>query len=259
MKGFAGALWTELLKARRSRVPLFIALGYVLLPLAMAFFMVIMKDPEEARHLGIIGMKAQILVGAVDWSTYLGMLSQGTAGLIILSTLMGGWIFGREYADRTMKDLLALPTTRSSFIAAKYIVFALWSLLMIAIVSVFGVVLGYIIGLSGLSSEVILGGLSTIFVVGAMNVMLITPIALVAFLGRGYLPSVGFMFLALALAQLSEVIGYGMYFPYAIPTLFIKANMGGDPLGTISYLIVILTCLGGAIGTYVWLWSADQT
>jgi ABC-2 type transport system permease protein len=258
MKGFKGALWAELLKARKSRVPLFIALGYILVPLVMAFFMVIMKDPEGARRLGIIGMKAQIMVGAVDWSTYLGMLSQGVMGLIILSALMGGWIFGREYADRTMKDLLALPTTRSSFIAAKYTVFALWSLLMIIIVSVFGVILGYIIGLPGLSSGVILGGLSTIFVVGVMNVMLITPISLVAFLGRGYLPSVGFMFLALALAQVTEVIGYGMYFPYAIPALFIKANLGGDPLGIFSYIIVLLTCLGGAIGTYAWLKSADQ-
>jgi len=219
---------------------------------------VIMKDPEGARRLGIIGMKAQIIVGAVDWSTYLGMLSQGVMGLIILSALMGGWIFGREYADRTMKDLLALPTTRSSFIAAKYTVFTLWSLLMIGIVSVLGVVLGYIIGLPGLSSDLVLNWLSTTLVVGVMNVMLITPIALVAFIGRGYLPSVGSMFLALALAQVTEVIGYGMYFPYAIPALFIKANMGGDPLGAVSYLIVLITCLGGVIGTYVWLRSADQ-
>jgi ABC-2 type transport system permease protein len=259
LKGFSGALWAELLKARRSRVPLFIALGYVLLPLVMAFFMVIMKDPEGARRLGIIGIKAQILVGAVDWSTYLGMLAQGVMGLIILSALMGGWVFGRELADRTMKDLLALPTTRSAFITAKYVVFALWSLLMIAIVSVLGVFLGYGVGLPGLSSEVILSGVSTILVVGVMNILLITPIALVAFLGRGYLPSVGFMFLALGLAQFSEVIGYGMFFPYAVPALFIKASMGGDPLSAVSYLIVFLTSLGGAIGTYTWLQYIDQT
>ncbi len=259
MKGFVAALWAELLKVRRSRVPLFISLGYALLPLAMAFFMVIMKDPEGARRLGIIGVKAQILVGAVDWSTYLGMLSQGVMGLIIISALMGGWVFGREHSDHTMKDLLALPTSRSAFIAAKYSVFALWSLLMIALVSVLGVFLGYAVVLPGLSSEVILSGMSTILVVGVMNILLITPIALVAFVGRGYLPSVGFMFLALALAQVSEVIGYGMYFPYAVPALFIKANTGGDPLGAVSYLIVLLTCLGGAIGTYTWIKYADQT
>ncbi len=259
MKGFAGALWAEFLKVRRSRVPMFIALGFVLLPLAMAFFMVIMKDPEGARRLGIIGIKAQLLVGTVDWSTYLGMLSQGVMGLILLNALMGGWVFGREHADRTMKDLLALPTSRSAFIAAKYTVFALWSLLMIAIVSILGVCLGYVVSLPGLSSEVVLRGVSTILVVGVMNILLITPIALVANVGRGYLPSIGFTFLALALAQVSEVIGYGMYFPYAIPALFIKGITGGDLLSAVSYLIVFLTCLGGAIGTYAWVRYADQT
>jgi ABC-2 type transport system permease protein len=249
----------ELLKARKSRVPLFIALGFVLLPLAMAFFMVIMKDPEGARRLGIIGIKAQLMVGTVDWSTYLSMLSQGVMGLILLNALMGSWVFGREYADRTMKDLLALPTSRSAFIAAKYTVFALWSLLMVVLVSVLGVSLGYLVGLPGLSSEIVVQGVSTIFGVGVMNILLITPITLVAFAGRGYLPAIGFTFLVLALAQLSEIIGYGMYFPYAIPALFIKGISGGDPLSVLSYLIVLLTCMGGAIGTYAWLRYADQT
>lgn len=259
MRGFAGALWAEFLKARRSLVPRLIALGYVALPLLMASFMVIMKDPEGARRLGIIGLKAQILVGAVDWPTYLGMLSQGVMGLIIISALMGGWIFGREHADKTMKDLLALPTPRYAFIAAKYAVFAAWSLVMIAIVAVLGVSLGYVVGLPGLSSEVLVKGVETILAVGVMNILLITPIAFVACAGRGYLPSVGFMFLALALAQITEVIGYGMYFPYAVPALLIKANAGGDPLGLVSYVIVFVTFLSGAIATYAWLRYADQT
>jgi ABC-2 type transport system permease protein len=259
MKGYAGALWVEFLKVRKSRVPLFIAFGFVLLPLAMAFFMVIMKDPEGARRLGIIGIKAQLMVGTVDWSTYLSMLSQGVMGLILLNALMGSWVFGREYADRTMKDLLALPTSRSAFIAAKYTVFALWSLLMVVLVSVLGVSLGCLVGLPGLSSEIVVRGVSTIFGVGVMNILLITPITLVAFAGRGYLPAIGFTFLVLALAQLSEIIGYGMYFPYAIPALFIKGISGGDPLSVLSYLIILLTCLGGAIGTYAWLRYADQT
>ena len=40
MKGLTSALWAEFLKVRRSRVPLFIAIGFALMPLAVAFFMV---------------------------------------------------------------------------------------------------------------------------------------------------------------------------------------------------------------------------
>ena len=217
-----------------------------------------MKDPEGARRLGIIGLKAQLMVGTVDWSTYIGMLSMGIMIGVLLNALMGSWMFGREYADRTVKDLLALPTSRSAIVAAKYIVFAFWSLLMIVLVSVLGVFLGYIVNLPGLSTDVVLRGVSTILVVGVMNILLITPITLVAYVGRGYLPSMGFTFLMLALAQISDVIGYSMYFPYAIPAVFIKGITGGDPLSTVSYLIILLTCLCGAIGTYSWFQYADQ-
>jgi len=259
MKGLNSALWAEYLKTRRSRVPLFIAIGFALMPLTVAFFMVIMKDPEGARRLGIIGLKAQLMVGSVDWSTYINMLSMGIMIGVLLNALMASWMFGREHADRTIKDLLALPTSRSAIVTAKYIVFALYSLLMVVLVSVLGVFLGYIVSLPGLSSDVVLRGVSTILGVGVMNILLITPATLVAYAGRGYLPSMGFTFLMLALAQISEVIGYGMYFPYAIPAAFIKGITGGDPLSAVSYLIILLTCLCGAIGTYTWFQYADQT
>lgn len=90
-----------------------------------------------------------------------------------------------------------------------------------------------------------------------MNILLITPITFVACIGRGYLPSMGFTLLMLALAQISNVIRYGMYFPYAIPALFSKGTIDNDPLTSISYIIIVLTCLGGAIGTYTWFQYAD--
>ncbi|MGD0803953.1 MAG: ABC transporter permease [Candidatus Bathyarchaeia archaeon] len=258
MKGFTSALWAEALKVRRSKVPQFIALGFALLPLAAAFFMVIMKDPKGARQLGIIGAKAQILVGTVDWAGYIEVLSQEIVAGILFNGLMGSWMFGREYADRTVKDLLALPTSRSVIVAAKYTVFAFWSLLMVALVLIIGISLEYIIKLPGFSTDVILRGASTIFGGGVMNILLITPITFLAYAGKGYLPSMGFTILMLALAQISNLIGYGMYFPYAIPALFSQGS-ASDPLSTVSYLIILVTCLSGAICTSAWFKYADQT
>ena len=41
----------ELLKARRSRVPLFSLLAFSLAPLAGGFFIWVLKDPELARRM----------------------------------------------------------------------------------------------------------------------------------------------------------------------------------------------------------------
>lgn len=84
-----------------------------------------MKDPDLARRLGLISAKAQIVAGSADWPTYLGFLAQATAvGGILLFALIGSWVFGREYSDRTISDLLPLPTPRRSIVLAKFVV--LW-------------------------------------------------------------------------------------------------------------------------------------
>ena len=45
MTNFASALWVEILKLRRSKVPLFTALGFSIAPLIGGLFMIILKDP----------------------------------------------------------------------------------------------------------------------------------------------------------------------------------------------------------------------
>jgi ABC-2 type transport system permease protein len=127
MSNFIQAIWTEWLKARRSRMLIFTALGFAMFPLGGGFFMVILKDPEFARKVGLLGAKAQLTMGTADWPTYLNFLALGTAiGGIVLFTFIGSWVFGREYSDRTVKDLLALPTSRTSIVLAKYGVIVLW-------------------------------------------------------------------------------------------------------------------------------------
>ena len=69
MNNLSHAIWVETLKARRSKMPPLTALAFMLAPFAGGFFMFIMKDPELARRLGIISLKAQIVAGSADWPT----------------------------------------------------------------------------------------------------------------------------------------------------------------------------------------------
>lgn len=89
MSGFVQAFRCELLKARRSRVPLWTALGLALAPMMGGLFMFIMKDPARARALGLLGAKAQLTTGTADWPTYLGVIAQATA-------VGGSFVFARS-------------------------------------------------------------------------------------------------------------------------------------------------------------------
>ena len=63
----------------------------------------------------LVSVKADLFAySAADWQTYLGMYGQLiAAGGFFLFVLVISWVFGREFSDKTIKDLLAVPTLGS--------------------------------------------------------------------------------------------------------------------------------------------------
>ena len=256
MNNISQAVWVEVLKARRSKMPLFTALGFSLLPLVGGFFMIILRDPELARRVGLISAKAQLTVGVADWPSYLNFLSLGIAAAgVILFGFITSWVFGREYSDRTVKDLLALPTSRSAVVFAKFLVVASWSAALTVMSYFVGLGVGAAIVLPQTSFQVMVQGTFTLALTAILTILLVTPIAFFASAGHGYLPPMGVVLLAMGLAQVVAVIGWGEYFPWSIPGLISQ----GESPGIASYIILILTSLAGFAGTILWWELADQT
>lgn len=260
MNNMSQAIWAELLKARRSKVPMLTFLAFALAPLAGGFFMFVMQDPELARRLGLISMKAQIVAGAADWPTYLGVLAQAVAiGGFILFSFIASWTFGREYADRTISDLLALPTPRAAIVWAKFLLVALWGAGLTALILLIGLGMGALLALPAASPAVFWQSGRVLATVTGLTLLLITPVAFAASAGRGYLPPMGAAILALILAQLLAAAGWGAYFPWSVPALLSGvAGAAYADLGPASYMIVVVTGLAGLLTTLLWWQSADQ-
>jgi ABC-2 type transport system permease protein len=261
MTGFGAAVWAETLKARRSRAPVVTALGFGLAPVMGGFFMVVLKDPERARRLGLIGAKAQLTTGTADWPTYLALLAQATAvGGLLLFGLVAVWVFGREHSHRTVGDLLALPTGREAIVAAKFLVVALWSAALVVSMFLLGLAIGAAVGLPGWSAELALRGAGTVAATAGLTMLLVAPFALAASAGRGYLPPIGLMFLVVFLAQVLAAAGWGSYFPWSVAALYSGvAGQGSQQLGIVSYVLVSLAGLAGVLATLAWWRWADQT
>jgi ABC-2 type transport system permease protein len=261
MTGFTAALYVETLKIRRSRVLWLATLAYLLLPCVGALFMVILKDPAHARQLGLISTKAQLTAGTADWPTYFSILIQGTAiGGIMIFSVAVSWLFGREFADHTIKDLLALPTSRAAIVTAKLFLFAVWVLILVAAGYGLCLGLGAAIGLPGWSQGLVAARAGNLAVTALLTAALITPVALTASAGRGYLPPMGFAIFTVFLAQIVAVTGWGGYFPWAVPALYSgMAGRAGSELGAVSYAIVAFTSAVGLVGTFAWWQYADHT
>ena len=87
-----------------------------------------------------------------------------------------------------------------------------------------------------------------------MSILLVMPFGFFASLGRGYLLPVGIAVLTLILGNLSVSLGWGEYFPWSVPALYLQEAH----LSPFSYGIVVLTGLAGVAGTYLWWKFADQ-
>jgi len=261
MSALREAFGVELHKSRRSRVPWGIAIGFSLAPLVGGLFMVILKDPETARRLGLLGTKAQLVGGSADWPTYLGLLSQAMAvGGGVLFAFLTAWVFGREFADRTVRNMLALPTSRRMIVSAKALVVVTWGIAISAWITLLGFAVGAAVSIPGFTPQLATGALGTIAVIALMIIGLQATTAFFASAGRGYIPPLAWAVLTMAVAQILAVLGHGAVFPWAVPAIVSgAAGPEGEVASLASYLIVAITVAIGLAATVTWWERADQT
>lgn len=258
MKSLSDMIWIELRKTIRSRIPLFTTLASLFMPMGIAFLIFVSRNPQMAQKLGLVSTKANLVAySAANWSTYLGLLSQMiAAGGFIFFCLIISWVFGREFVDGTLKDMLAVPVRRAHILLAKFIVVTIWCSVLTLILFVVSVTLGIMMGLPQGSPSVILQGSILVAVTTLLVIVVVLPIGFFASVGRGYLLPMGTAILALLMANVVAVAGWGEFFPWAIPGLF---GQGKSALAPISFGIVILAGFGGVICTYLWWKFADQS
>jgi ABC-2 type transport system permease protein len=253
----SAALWAEALKLRRSRVPWVTAAVLALTPLLAGLFVLAVRDPQRS---GLVGGKTQLLGVTADWAGYFTLLAQidAVAGLLALGVVTA-WVFGREFSDRMAVDLLALPTPRATIVAAKFLLIVAWSAVVTALVPPAALVVGGALGLPGWSAGLLGETAGQLAVLSGLNTLLVTPVALAASIGRGYLPAIGLVLIVIALAQAMAAIGAGAWFPWSVPALASgMAGAAGDSISAASYLLVGLTMLAGAVLTVSWWRLADQ-
>jgi ABC-2 type transport system permease protein len=258
MHNLTGMIWVETRKAMRSRMPLWTVLASLFMPFGVAFLIFVAKHPELSQKLSLVSAKADLIAfSAAGWPTYLGIFSQLlAAGGFLFFVLIVSWIFGREFADGTVKDLLAVPVQRSIILLAKFAVAAIWSSVLAIGIMVVGIIFGAIIGLPEGSRSVMVQGCAIMLVTVGLAILVALPFAFFASAGRGYLLPVGVAVLTMMATNLVAIAGWGAYFPWGVPGLYAQGKI---PLTSTSYWIVLLTGMAGISATYFWWKSADQS
>jgi ABC-type transport system involved in multi-copper enzyme maturation permease subunit len=257
---FREVLVTEFLKLRRCKVTWGTLIGLSMGPLGLALFMWIVREPGRAAQLGLLGTKANLTGLEATWPSYAATLTIviGVGGLLVLSFVVA-YVFGREYAELTAKNMLALPVGRHWFVIAKLVVAGVWWAVLVVAVLAEGLVVGVAIGLPGFSAGLMLSTLGNALLAAAISFLVVPVVAWVTVAGRGYLAPIAFALGMLALGNLFGKTGWAEWFPWSIVPLLIGmvgAPAQGLPAG--SYAVLAITFVAGVAATIAQLRYADN-
>ena len=262
MKQQYNAFVAEVLKNRHSPIIWITFIAFSLAPIFGAVFMYLMKDGGTTTLSGAFKMKAELMSFESNWNSLLGLLSQavGIGGVLIFG-FVASWLFGREFSDGTSKDLLSLPISRAKIINAKFIYYIIWCTALVIANLLIGFLFGFLLNIPGWSTDMFTHNLKVYFITTLLIIMLNTPIAFFAIYGKGFLAPLGVVALLLVVAQIFGVLGFGNYFPWAVPGIY--AGSGGvemaASLNYISFGLIVLMSIIGYFGTIFWWKYTDQT
>ncbi len=255
----ADVIAAEFAKLRRSGVPWVTAAVMVVAVLGAALLIWIVRDPERAASLGLLGTKANLAGLEATWpafGTYVTAIA-GAGGLLLLAFVVT-YLFGREYADDTAKNMLGLPTPRWRFVVAKLAVAAAWWLALVALLLAAAFGTGALLdldGFSGAAAAGIVGG--TLFAAG-VSFLLVPVCAWITIATRSYLAPLGFALGMLLLGNLLGHTGWASWFPWSIVALLATCAGGATVLPWTSYAVLVATFAAGVAGAIHRLAHADN-
>lgn len=261
MKKQLDALRAEFIKNKYANILWVTFIAFGLAPVMGGIFMLIIRDPEALARAGGLSMKIKMMNVSADWNSYFMVLKQaiGVGGVFVFG-FVASWIFGREYSEGTAKDLLALPTTRTKILNAKFTVYVIWCLALVISNLTIGTLIGTLLQLEGMTTNELFGNLVDYTITTILTVSLGSLIAFFAIWGKGYLAPLGFVALTLVFAQVIAAAGYGTYFPWSIPGLYSSASgeLEAD-FDYVSYIILAFTSVLGYFATIFYWKYSDQS
>jgi len=249
---FPTVVRTELAKLRRSPMVWITFAVYAFMITVAGCFQWMAMNPGTAERLGLMGQKATFAFGGqpADWTTFLVFVVViGGLGGLIMSAAIAAYVFGREYAEGTAKNLLALPIRRSRFVLAKTVVAAAWLGVLTAWMVPVTWLVGSVIGLPGLTPSLLVAAAARLFATAGMSLCCSALVAWVAVQTRGYFAPLGFAIGTLVLASVFGHTGWGPWLPWSIVGLYSGAAGPVTPPGWANLAVIALTFLLGTLLT----------
>ncbi|MTI57736.1 ABC transporter permease [Geosporobacter ferrireducens] len=202
-----------------------------------------------------VGIILSSNTGEINWQMYLTELLNNLAALGLIGyTFIAAWVFGREFTDKTVKDLLAKPVSRSQIVLSKLLVILAWNVLLSLYMFTIGLAVGGVLGLTGWSADLIWNIFFRFMITSLLFIVVTTPGTFLANVSKGYLAPLGLILVIVIFSSVMASLGFAPYFPWTIPSVFLSTGS----LHLSSIIILASTGIAGIVGTFAWWRFAEQ-
>lgn len=178
--------------------------------------------------------------------------------VILLFTIIISYLFGREYNEHTLKTIITAPTSRTTFILSKYLMFLVWILIITLVSSISAILFGYIAGTTGLTVNVIINNFKELLYCNLLLFLTFSPLVFISLIITNMIPAM----IGGAVLTFTNMIAtsskYGVYFPWSCPYLLASGEIAQYTGNySISYIIIIATFIIGLIASHIYFTRKD--
>lgn len=238
-------VYAELLKLKRAKMFLVSLIGAAAAPIMIfiGFLDMKAKRPDEPALFSEAFSEVNLYV------------------LLLIGTLLYGvitaYLYHREYAEDTLKNLLTIPVSRVSLIVSKLILLFLWILTLTFVAWGLTLFFGLIGQFEGLSSTVLLESLKQFMLGGCLLFLLSTPTIFVTFLFKNYVPTIIFTsMITMANVALANR-EYKVLFPWSAAHTIVTNGFVPEFPPYYSYMAILITSIVGLAATIIYFKKAD--
>ncbi|MBG9583540.1 bacitracin ABC transporter permease [Bacillus thuringiensis] len=239
-------LYTELLKLKRSNMFLISIIGAGVAP-----FLVVV-----ASYIHIKTKQPTPTIWFHQLFTEVNLYTTLVIGFPLYGVVVA-YLFTREYAEDTLKNLLTIPVSRISFIISKFIILFLWIMMLTLVAWSLTLILGLLGNFPGFNTTLLLGSFLKFLICGGLLFLLSSPTVLLTLLMKSYVPPI-ILTVIITMTNLMLVNSkHKDLFPWTATLDIANNELQPTYPPEYSYIIIATTAIFGFIATLFYFKRVD--
>ena len=157
----------------------------------------------------VFGLSSYV-ASETNWIIYINdLLGTCTALLVVDFSFTAAWVFGREYSDRTISEILVKPASKLHMVLVKFVAIFLWDMLLSFFMFAVLLLVGLLLRLNDFSWSFVGSRFFSFLGASFMIMASSTIMAFLANVTKGYLAPIGLTFLIVIVSNI--VTGYFLF------------------------------------------------